>query len=154
MVDVAHVRPHHEAVVAGDAAALDYFGGLAGDAGDLGDLARRRADADDGAERVAQRPRVDVDVVAADDAVALEATEALGDSRRGQADAAAELRHAEARVGLQLGEEPEVRHVQRIVGDRAVLPSVRSHRRQTTSDRPWTKGPAPGTLSGHDDADR
>ena len=50
---------HEEAVLAGDAVALDDLGRLARELGDLRELARRRADADHGAEREAERARVD-----------------------------------------------------------------------------------------------
>src|SRR5919109_5151666 len=53
VLDVAHGRLHEEAVFAGDAVALDDLGRVAGELGDLVDLARRRADADHGGERVA-----------------------------------------------------------------------------------------------------
>ena len=81
MIDIAHVRAHHETVVAGDTVALDDLGRLLRLARDVGDLAWRRPDPDDRAERVAERARVEVGVVAADDPVALEAREPLGHRR-------------------------------------------------------------------------
>ena len=65
VLDVAHVRLHEVAVLAGDAVALDDLGRPLGQLGDLAQLARRGADADDHAEREAERARVDLGAVAA-----------------------------------------------------------------------------------------
>ena len=66
--------------------------------GDLGDHARRGPDPQHDAQLVAERARVDVGVVAADDAGLLEPPEPLADRRRGEPDArgpsAARLRRA------------------------------------------------------------
>src|SRR4051812_43991349 len=91
VLDVADPRGHDVAVVAGDAVALGDLGGPAGELGDLGDLLRRRAHADDHAQRVAERTRVDLGPVAGDHTRRLQPLDALGDGGRGQADAAAEL---------------------------------------------------------------
>ena len=94
----------------------------------MAQLARRRADADDDAQRVAERARVDVGAVAADHPVVLEPPQALGHRRRRQADAPAELRQREARVLLQLREQAEVGVVERSdVGDPRDLPLIRRH---------------------------
>ena len=82
VLDVAHVGAHHVAVLPRHPVALDDLGRVAGDVGNLAQLARRRADADDDAERVAERPRVELGVVAADHAVLLEPREAVGDRGR------------------------------------------------------------------------
>ena len=76
-------------------------GVLARQLGDLADHARRGPDAQDDAELVAERARVDVGAVAADDAGLLEPREPLADGRSGQPDAPAELGEAEPRVVLQ-----------------------------------------------------
>src|SRR4051812_24854307 len=75
--DVAHVRLEEEAVLAGDAVALDDLRRGLRDLGDLRELARRRPDADDRGQRVAEGARVDLGAVAGDDAVGLEALHAL-----------------------------------------------------------------------------
>ena len=62
-------------------------------------------------ERVAERARVDLRVVAGDRAVALEPLHALGDGRRREADAAAELGEAEPAVLLELFEDSTVSDV-------------------------------------------
>ena len=148
VLDVADVGAHHVAVLPRHAVALDDLGRVAGDVGDLAQLARRRADADHDAERVAERARVDVGAVAADHAVLLEPSEPVGDRRGRQPDAAAELGQREPRVVLQLREQPEVGGVQR-------GPKIRSHRRKSTcelpcdraADRPRECGHAPPTAS-------
>src|SRR5919198_335881 len=129
VLDVAHRRLHEEAVLAGDAMALDDLGRLARELGDLGDLARRRADADHHGERIAERPRVDPGVVADDRAVALEPLDALGDGGRREADAAAGLGEAEPAVVLELLEDSTVRHV--------VRPLNLKHEGDDTCDRPF-----------------
>ena len=103
--DVAHVEPHHEAVLAGDAMALGHLGRLPGERGDLGDHPGGRADAQDHAQLVAERARVDVGVVAADHAGLLQAREPLADRGRGQADAPPQLGQAQPRVELECGDQ-------------------------------------------------
>src|SRR3954454_6338597 len=119
--DVAHVGGHHEAVLARDAAAVDDLLGALRQLGDLGQLARRGAHADDRAQRVAERPRVDERAVAGDDAGVLEAAHAVARGRRRQADAAAQLGEAHATVRLELGEH------RAIDGIEAVRPLIRRH---------------------------
>jgi len=79
VLDVADVGEHDVAVVAGDPATLDDLGRPERHARDELEPARRGAGADDRAQAVAERPRVDPCVVAEDDAVLLEAVQALGD---------------------------------------------------------------------------
>ena len=117
VLDVADVGAHHVAVLPRHAVALDDLRRVAGDVGDLAQLARGRADADDDAERVAERARVDLGAVAADHAVLLEPREPVGDRRRGEPDPAAELGQREPRVLLQLGEEAEVGGIDRSTED-------------------------------------
>ena len=83
-------------------------------------------DAHDRAERVAERLRVELGAVAGDDAVALEPAEPVGDGRRREADAAAELGVREPRVPLQLGRAGARRCVE---GGAAVRLWFRSHLR-------------------------
>ena len=78
------------------------------------------------AERVAERARVDVGVVAADHAVLLEPRQPLGDRGRREPDAAAELGERQPRVLLQLGEQAEVGVVDR---PRSAVDSQPSQRR-------------------------
>src|SRR4051794_21188649 len=129
VLDVAHRRLHEEAVLAGDAVALHDLRRRARELGHLGDLTRRGPDADDRGERVAERPRVDLGVVAGDRAVALEPLHALGDGRRRQADAAPQLGEAEPAVELELFEDSTVGHV--------VRPLNLKHRPQDTCEWPF-----------------
>src|SRR3954451_20422973 len=129
MLDVADGGLHEEAVLAGDAMALDDLRGRARELAALGDLARRRADADHARERVAERARVDGGVVAGDHAVALEPLHALGDRRGREADAAPELREADPAVALELFEDSTVRDV--------VVPLIVSHYRQDSCEQPF-----------------
>ena len=88
--------------------------GIAADQlGDLVDLARRGPDTDDRAQRIAERGGVNGGVIATNDALTLQTLESLGDRRRGQPDAPAELRDRQAGVGLKLHEQPPVRVVER-----------------------------------------
>src|SRR5262249_21922033 len=87
--------------------------------------------------------RVDVGAVAGDHALALEPAEALGDGRRGQPDAAAELGEADARIRSQFLKQASVGGV-----EQAVLASIHSHLVQDTCDRPWRNGVWRGTLWG------
>src|SRR5918996_6380140 len=59
VLDRADVRLHEEAVLAGDAVALDDLGRVAREVGDRAQLARRRADANDRRQREAELARVD-----------------------------------------------------------------------------------------------
>ena len=86
------------AVVARDPVALGHLGRLAGDLGDALQLSGRGADADDGRDREAECARIELGAVAGNDARALQALDALGHGGRGEADAAAELRHRDAAV--------------------------------------------------------
>ena len=86
------------AVLAGDPVALDHLRSTPGDVGDLVQLTRRRAHADNGAQPVAERGRVELGAVAPDHAVALESLQPLGHRRRGQADAPPEFGQAQPRV--------------------------------------------------------
>ena len=73
---------HDVAVVACHAVALDHLRRLAGELGDVLDLTRGRADADDRAERQAERARVNLGVVALDGPGLLQPLEPLGDGGR------------------------------------------------------------------------
>src|SRR5215212_11188208 len=119
VLDVAHRRLHEEAVLAGDAVALDDLGRRARQVGDLVDLARGRADADHRRQRVAERARIHAGVVAGDNAVALEPLDALGDRGRRETDPPSELGEADAAVALELCEDSTVGEV--------VLPLIVRH---------------------------
>jgi hypothetical protein len=123
------VQLQQEAVLAGDAVAGDHFRCSARDLRDLAQLLRGRADPDDRADRIAERLRLDVGVVAGDDAAALEARHAFADGGRGQADAPAELGVADPRVALKLGEDQTVDRVKFrcFKGTSAFCPWLRSH---------------------------
>jgi len=57
---------------------------------------------------VAEPARIDLGAVARDDSGALEALDALGDGRGGEADAAAELGERDAAVGRELADDSTV----------------------------------------------
>jgi len=123
------VRLDQVAVLAGDPVAFDDLGHAAHELGDLVDLAGRRPDADDGAQRVAEGRGVDGGVVALDHARALETLEPLGDRRRREADAPAELGDGQTSVGLELDEQAAVRVVEGgRFGNQAETPLI--HRRK------------------------
>jgi inner membrane transporter RhtA len=128
------VELHEEAVLAGDPVALDDLGRRARELGDLRQLARRRADAEDRGERVAERPRVDRGVVARDHAVVAQPREPLCHGRRGQADPSAELGVAEPSVLLELGDQLKIQRV-----ERPVFPSIRRHLERTSFGCPWDR---------------
>ena len=85
-------------------------GRLPGELGDLVQLAGGRPHADDHAQREAQRAGVELGAVAADDPGLLEPLQPLADGRGGQADPPAELRQAEAGVGLELQQQLATAH--------------------------------------------
>ena len=85
-------RRMQEAVLAGDALALDDLGRRARRArGSCGSGAAKGRTRTTAASGKPMRPRVDLGAIAGDHAVALEAPHALGDRRRRQADAPPEL---------------------------------------------------------------
>ena len=93
--------------------------------GDLVDLARRGPDTDDCAQRIAERGGVNGGVIATDYALTLQTLESLGDRRRGQTDAPAELRDREAGVGLKLHEQAPVGVVERgRYGNKTIIPLI------------------------------
>jgi inner membrane transporter RhtA len=106
------VQLEKEAVFPGDPVALDDLGCVACDLADLVQLPRRRCYAHDGRDRVAEFGRVDVRVVATDDAGALETLHAVGDRGRREVDTATELCHREPCVGLQLLEDRAINCVE------------------------------------------
>src|SRR3954454_5761035 len=108
MSHVAHVRLHEVTVVAGHAVALDDLCRLAREPGDIRELPRRRPHADHGGQREPERLRVHVRVVRADDAVGLQSLQPLGHGRSRQADATAELCERDARIALELADDPAV----------------------------------------------
>src|SRR4051794_24571448 len=77
VVHQAQMEPEQVAVLAGDAVAENDLRRLAGDLGDAVQLARDGSDPDDDLDREADRPRLDLRVVADDDAAALEPLDAL-----------------------------------------------------------------------------
>src|SRR5215475_4387629 len=95
---------HEEAILAGDAVAFDDFGRPAGDVGHTGQLVSGRSDADDGAQGIAERPRVELGVITAYDPALLEPLEPLAHSGSGQADAPPEFGEAAPGIVLELGQ--------------------------------------------------
>src|SRR4051812_19229941 len=149
VLDVAHVRGHDEAVLAGDPVALDDLGRAPRELRGAGELHRRRAQADERAERIAQSPRVDLGAIARDHLLGLQAAQALRHRRRGETDAAAELGQRQARVLLQLGEQPPVGGVDRtIFGGSRDRPCVRRHVADSSSDRPFREPSSRTIVSG------
>ena len=90
-------------------------GRLPGELGDLVQLAGGRPHADDDAQREAQRAGVELGAVAAYHPGLLEPLQPLADGRCGQADAPAERREAEARVGLELQQQAPVHGVDEVI---------------------------------------
>ena len=143
------MRLHEEAILAGDAVALDDLWACARDLGHALELPRRGTHAHDGAEAVAERAWVDVRAIARDAALVLHALEALGDRRRGQADAPAELCEAEPGIVLQLGKDLAVRGVeQAAIGGLPHFPLIRSHVGESTAESRWTVGCKPYNTEG------
>ena len=101
-----------EAVLAGDAVALDHLRALTRDLADLLELTRRRRDADDRCDREAERDGVDVDAVATDHTLALEALHALGDGGCREVHAPPERSHRKACIALQFLDDPLVDRVE------------------------------------------
>jgi hypothetical protein len=113
VLDRAEMELEHEAVLARDAVAFDDLGRLPRQLRDLVQLpAHRGPDADERGDRIADSPRVDVGVVAADHARLLEPLHALRDRWGRHAHTTAELGQRQARVLLELAQDAEVRPVQ------------------------------------------
>src|SRR5262245_51436943 len=93
---------HEEAILARDAVAFDDFGCPAGDIGHAGQFVSGRPDADDSAQRVAERPRVELGVITAYDPALLEPLEPLAHGGSGQADAPPEFGEAAPGIVLEL----------------------------------------------------
>src|SRR3954447_6421884 len=108
VLDVAHVRLHEVAVLAGDAVALDDLGRALGELRHLAYLAWRGPDPDDHPERQTERARVDLGAVALDHAGLLEPRQALGHRRRGKPDAATQLRERQAGIFLELSKQTQI----------------------------------------------
>src|SRR6516165_7345208 len=108
LLDRAEVKLHVEAVLAGDPQALLDLGNVGGQFGDLRELAHGRFDPDDRGERVAERPWVDFGAVAGDYPSLLEAAHALGHRRRGEANAAPQLRKGNSAVFGQFSDDLSV----------------------------------------------
>jgi inner membrane transporter RhtA len=144
------VEPQEVAVLARDPVALGNLGGSARDLGDALKLARRRADANDRCDRIPERRRIEVGVVAADGPGTLEALDPLGDRRRGEPDAAPELRHAQTTLGLQLAEDAQVDVVEQIrcVGSYVPRPCFARQLASNSVDRLFHYGTAGPTMSG------
>src|SRR5262245_18504071 len=90
-----------EAVVAGDAVALDDLRQLPQQLGDCRDLARRRADADTGRQGIAERRRIDLDREALDDAGLRQPLQPFGHARRRHAEGARKIGERQAAVALE-----------------------------------------------------
>ena len=96
------------AVLPSDSIALPHLGRLPRDVGDPLELARRGSDPHDRGHRKAERCRIDLGAVAGDHPRSLEPLYPIGDGGRRHADAAAELRQAEAAVGPELAEHAKI----------------------------------------------
>ena len=108
VLDRAHVGGQDEAVLTGDSAAVHHLGGPPGHVAHALQLPRSGRTRITALRREAERSRVKPSVVAEDHLIVLETLQSLGDRRRRQTDAAAQLGQAQPSVGLQLGEEAAV----------------------------------------------
>ena len=108
VVERPQVQLQEEAVLAGDAVALDDLRDLARDVPDPLELPARRGHPHDGGDRIADRARIDARVVARDHAEPLQTLHPLPDGRRGEVDPASELGDRDASVQLQLADDPSV----------------------------------------------
>lgn len=97
-VDRRQVNLQHEAVLTGDAMTLDHLQQRSCQLGHLRKLARRGSHADDGADGVAKRDRVEVQTPASNHSSLFQAQHTLAHSRRGHADATRKIRRAHPRV--------------------------------------------------------
>jgi len=86
----------------------------AGQVCDLGQLTRGRPDAHERRHRQPQGGRVDGHAEAGDHAGALQPLDPLGDGRRGHAHLAGQRGHRDARVCVQLAQQPAVGIVQQL----------------------------------------
>ena len=138
------------AVLAGDPVALGDLGGVARDLRDALKLARRRAYANNGGDRIPERRRIEIGVVAADGSGTLQALHALRDSGRGEPDAASELGHAQPALGLQLSEDAQVDVVEEIrcVGRCVLCPSFARQLASNSVDVPFHYGTPGPTITG------
>src|SRR4029078_3980364 len=133
----------------GEPLRVDDLGTCASDPGHALELPRRGTHAHDGAEAVAERAWVDVRAIARDAALVLHALEALGDRRRGQPHAPAELCQAEPGIVLQLGKDLAVRGVEQgAIGGLPHFPLIRSHVGESTAESRWTAGCKPYNTEG------
>jgi len=101
IVESLEIDLEDEAILAGDAIAFDDLRHRLGEFGDLGELPRHRANAHDGGDRVAERPRIDVETIALDDPRLLQALAALANRRRRHADPPCQRRYADPWVVAQ-----------------------------------------------------
>jgi len=139
VLDRAHVRCHHVAVVAGGPATVDDLRRVASGLRDLVEAAREWAHADHGSDRETEGTRIDPGVVSEDHPVTLQALQPLGHGRRGEADPAAKLGEAEASIGLEFAKQPEIDLIESgAVGRSVILPSIRRHLTENTTDCPFT----------------
>src|SRR5215211_7727722 len=92
--------------------ALDDLRGLTRQPGDVLDLARRGADADDRAQREAERARVDLGPVAGDGPALLKPLKPLGHSRRRETHPPAQFGERQPPVALKLGDQKAIRLIE------------------------------------------
>ncbi|MDX6571513.1 MAG: inner rane transporter RhtA [Gaiellales bacterium] len=142
MLHRAHVSLHEEAILTRDAMALDDLRAGSGQLAHALQLTSGRPNADHRAEGIAQCSRIDIGAIAPDHALALEALQALGDRRRREADAPAELGPAETGVVLERLEQFPVRLIEgSVIGEMAIIPLIRRHAAELTVESRWTIHP-------------
>ena len=97
-----------EAVFAGNAVTLRDLGQPGGQLGNLGKLPGGGADTGERSHRQSERGRVNLHLVSGDDTGSLHALNALGHGRSRHAHATGQGRHGDARLGVELTQQPAV----------------------------------------------
>jgi len=108
LFDGGGVELEQEAVFTGDAVALGDLRQRLGKFGDVGELSGGGADAGERGDGQSERGGVDLELVAGDDPGSFQALDPFGDRRCAHADPSGQRGHADARVGVQLGQQADV----------------------------------------------
>lgn len=124
LIDRLDVQLEDKAVLPGDAVTFDDLRHAPREIGDFGELAGCRPDPDDREDRVAERGRIDLQAVAADDSRLLHPLEAFAHRGGGHADAPGKHGEREPRIGAQEPEQGAVLPVEQEGGRAKVLHAI------------------------------